>query len=110
MDGVRPSTDQKVGDSSSSERVTEAEDDRARLVSDLARNGGYQREPLSHVFPGQSGFLLVTAIPALRSQRTGYAFRGRPVTVELAARSVCHRVWGPDDTLRSNADRELEHP
>ena len=46
-----------------------AQGDRARLVRDLARNSGYQREPLRHVFPGQSAFLLVTAFPALRSQR-----------------------------------------
>ncbi len=45
--------------------------DRARLVRDLLRNSGYQREPLRNVFPGQSTFPLVTAFPALRSQRRG---------------------------------------
>ncbi len=82
---------------------------RARLVRDLARNGGYWREPLKRVFPGQRPFLLVERIPALRSQRRGHAFRGRPVTVERQP-GQCATAWGePDDTLRANADRDLEH-
>jgi hypothetical protein len=56
-------------------RVAEA--NRARLVRDLARNSGYWREPMSRISPGQSTFLLVTAFPALRSQRGGQESRSR---------------------------------
>jgi hypothetical protein len=61
------------------------------------------REMPNRVFTGQRAFLLVTAIPALRTQRRGHAFRGRRVTVERQPGPCATACGEPDDTLRSDA-------
>ena len=67
-------------------------------MRDLAQNAKYRREGLKHIFTGQSAFMLVRAIPALR-RNAGFRNRklglqNRPGLPVLGRREVGGRRAG----------------